>query len=59
MPCLDSARERQNRREKIIQAEQRGTKDKHEGGGYQDEQEKGAIEDKPNRAANIFPSVIT
>jgi hypothetical protein len=58
MPCLDSASERQNRREKIIQDEQYAAKDKHEESGYQDEHEKGAIKDKPNRTADIFPRVI-
>ena len=47
-----------NRLEKIVQVAQRGAKDKHEGGGYQYEhQKKGALEDKANLMANIFPSV--
>jgi hypothetical protein len=59
MPYLESAPERENRREKIIQAQQRGAKDKHEGGAYHYKHEKGGIEDKPCRTANIFPSMIT
>jgi hypothetical protein len=58
MPYLESASERKNRREKMIQAQQRGAKDKHEGRAYQYEHEKDSIENKPYRTANILPRVI-